>query len=384
MYFRTSALTCVCAVVSIAAAVVLPMGPDALSKRSTECDGGPYAPRLSTGNGDGTGFCEVHLQSAGEILTELEVWSDDRGIRGISFTFSSGKTVMQGEQGQGKSDTMKLKTGELVSSARLWGNGKGEHLGHIYLKTDKQEFDVGMPKPNDGYEIDVGGGFLLGAAGVVGDDWINQLTLIFLEAKIDRVQISDVKFDVDPTGTSTNIAPVYVIDSTFGNANGSTGNVSFTVTGSQQVTQISTWNQETMGKFGGSVSVEVGAEAFGIGAKITGGYEWSVQHSTGTSHSKSESVTIGTSAGPMILAPGQGKECHIFAQKGEGDFPYTSMVKIMLEGGGWVSYEEKGALESVQFSKTMSSCVDADNPIQWNGDADNPPKGVSVVNDERH
>ena len=63
-----------------------------------------------------------------------------------------------------------------------------------------------------------------------------------------------------------------------------------------------------------SMSVEIDSELFGIGAKVTGGYEWSVEHTTDKGGSKSEAVTVSNTAGPMVLSPGQGK---IFAEKGE-------------------------------------------------------------------
>jgi len=37
----------------------------------------------------------------------------------------------------GQSQSMKIAPGELVQMASLWGDGKGNYLGHIYLKTDK-------------------------------------------------------------------------------------------------------------------------------------------------------------------------------------------------------------------------------------------------------
>ena len=55
----------------------------------------------------------------------------------------------------------------------------------------------------------------------------------------------------------------------------------------------------------------------------------------------------------------------------------------MLEGGGEVSYEEKGTLQSVHFSEAKASCVDSNNPIKWEGTLDNLPMGVSMAEDNR-
>ena len=361
-----------------AIAAVLPTESMSLTKRGDACSVGGLAPVLFIGGNGGTSFCENKLQSSGEVLSGLEVWSDDKGIFGITLTFSGGTVVTRGNQGNGKSDTLKIAAGELVRSTRLWGNGKGQHLGHIYIITDKQEFDVGMPKPNDGYEINVGGGLLIGATGNAGDKYLQNLAFLYLGAKIDHVEIGDVKFDPDPTGTSTDIAPVYIIDSTFGNPRNSTGPVNFSVAGSEVVTTSTTWTQSTTGTFGMSMSVEVEAEPFGIGGKTTAGFEWSVEHSTGKDQTKTDAVTVTNTVGPMTLQPGQGKECKIFYQRGEGNFPYTSTVSLKLVDGSQISYQENGELKTVQYSEADASCVDANQPIKWEGTLKNPPQGVTT------
>ena len=379
MSFIIKALTCVSVFASFALTASLPTEVVPLTKRDDGCAGDGYVATPIIGSTKGDPFCEARFGNTGEVVSGVEVWSSKKGITGISITYSSGKSVMHGDQGKDQSQTMTLGTGELVSSARLWGNGRGQHLGHIYIKTNKQEFDAGMPKPNDGFEVIVGGGLLVGVKGATGKDYIENLGLIFLEAKIEKVKIGDVKFDEDPTGTSINIAPVYLIRSTFGNPVGSTGNVTFSVTGSNEVTQSSTWEQSSMTSFGMSLSVEVEAKAFGIGTKTTGGVEWSTQDSNSSGGSTSEKITISNTAGPMSLKPGQGKSCKIFAQKGEDDFPYTSTVKMTLEGGKELSFQEKGVLKSVQYSEATASCADANNSTQWSGTPANPPKGVTIL-----
>ena len=379
MSFIIKALTCVSVLASFALTASIPAENVPQTKRDDGCAGGGYVVNPVIGSAEGDPFCDVRFGTSGEVVSELEVWSSKKGITGVLVTYSSGKSFMHGDQGKDQPQTMTLGTGELVSSARLWGNGRGQHLGHIYIKTNKQEFDVGMEKPNDGYEISVGGGLLVGVKGLTGKDYIQNLGLIFLEAKIEKVEIGDVKFDEDPTGTSIDIAPVYLIRSTFGNPAGSTGNVTFSVTGSNEVTQSTTWEQSSMTSYGASLSVEVEAKPFGIGTKTTGGVEWSHQNSNSKGGSKSEKVTISNTAGPMSLKPGQGKSCKIFAQKGEGDFPYTSTVRMTLEGGREVSFEEKGVLKSVQYSEATASCSNANNSTQWSGTPENPPKGVTIL-----
>ena len=164
-----------------------------------------------------------------------------------------------------------------------------------------------------------------------------------------------------------------------GNPAGSHGNVSFTISGSQAVTQTTTYEQSTTGTFGASYTVTVDAAPLGIGGSASAGYEWSVSHTTSTTTTTSNTITLTQSAGPISIAPGHGKACQIVAQKGTGNFPYTSTVNVKLVGGGSFSYQEKGQLDSVQYSTVDASCKDEDNVQAWTSTTDNPPQGVNVV-----
>jgi len=323
-------------------------------------------------------FAKVELARRARSKKSLEVWSDGGGIRGILFTYSGGDAIMHGIQFGHSPQSITFAPGEKVLAATLWGNGRAEVLGHIYLKTDKQEFDVGMEKPNGGYQLAVGGGLLLGAYGASGT-YINGLALLFLSKEISSATISGVKFDSDPAGTSDNIAPSYLVQSTFGNPPGSQGSVSFTMSGSESVSQSTTWEQSTTSKFGGNLEIKVGAKAFGIGGETTAGFNWSVAHTGSNGATTTDTITITQSIGPISIAPGYGKACKIFAQKGNGTFPYTSTVTLNLKDGGSIQYQEHGKLVSVQYSHAIASCVDANNFKDWDTTTNNPPPSVKIV-----
>lgn len=372
------ALASIAALSSLASTAALPVDSKQLVARDAACANGPYGNVHEIGGNTGTPWCESRIGSSGEIITGLDVWSDDGGVQGIAFHWSGGQAMTHGTQ-PGSIQSITFAAGEKITEARLWGDGTGVRLGHIFLKTDKgQVFDVGKSKPNDGYQIEVGSGLLLGAYGAEGSS-IDSMAWLFLGPKISSVSIGSIKFDSDPTGTSDNIAPSYLIQSTMGNPSGSHGNVSFTVSGSEAVAQSTSWEQSTTGTFGMSLTVEVEAEPFGIGAKITGGVEWSVAHTSSKTTTTTDTITITQSAGPISIAPGFGKACKIFAQKGTGTFPYSSTVTLNLEGGSTLSYQEPGKLVSVQYSQAYASCVDANNPIDWTSTTSNPPPGVQIV-----
>ena len=382
MVLKSQTLTCLSVLLGVTSAIALPA---VLRERTTSdeaCKSENFAQRHFIGGESGDEWCAVPFKKTGDVVTQVSVWSDDDGIRGIQFSFSGGSSPsMQGEQGQGSAQNLNLKAGELISTARLWGNGKAQHLGHIYLKTSHgQEFDVGMKKPNDGYDIDVGGGLLLGGTGHTDDNFINEMALIFLRSKIEGATISEINFDSDqdPTGSSKNIRPVYLFDSSFGNPADSDNEVPFTVSASQTVKSETHWEQSATTSFGMSGSVNVEAKIFGIGASATAGYEWTAEDGSTEGGSQSEEFNLASSIGPIVLKPGQGKRCKIVAQKGEGDFSYTSTVTLHLEGGGEAKYQEAGKLKTVQYVDAKGSCDDADQPIKWDATTDNPPKGVKV------
>ncbi|KAL8758690.1 MAG: hypothetical protein Q9184_003847 [Pyrenodesmia sp. 2 TL-2023] len=308
----------IAALASLASTAALPADTKQLTTRDA-CSSSLYANTLTIGGAGGGNFCESRIGSSGEVISSLEVWSDGTGIRGILFTYSRGQAMMHGIKFGDTNKAIKFDPGEKVRAATLWGNGKGQHLGHIYLKTDKQEFDVGMNKPNKGYDIDVGGGLLLGASGGSGE-YIDRLAFLFLP----------------PNFSSTDT-------------------------------------------FGGSVGIEISAEVVGIGAKATGGFEWGVSDTTSKSTMISDTITLTQTVGPISIAPGHGKACQIFAQKGNGSFPYSSTVTLKLDNGRSIAYQEKGKLLSVQYSQVQSSCVDADNPADWDSTTDHPPAGVQIV-----
>ncbi len=371
-------IACIAALVATTAALPNPM--DRVTARQDPCSAGPYAFIHYIGGSTGDYFCESRIASSGEIITALEVWSDDSGINGILFTYSLGDNEMHGHQ-SGTSQSLTLAPGELITTATLYGDGKGDHLGHIFLQTDKQQkLDVGKSTDKiTEYDIVTGGGILLGAVGHIGSEYVENIAWLFLSSKIDSITISSVKFDADPTGTSTNIEPSYLLQSTMGNPTGTNGSISFTVAAAEAVTRSTTWEQSTTATFGGSISVEVEAEPLGVGGKVTSGFTWSVGVTVSQSVTTTDTITLTQTAGPISIKPGYGKACTIFAQKGTGNFPYTSTVNLNLEGGGTVSYQEKGALDSVQYSQVFASCIDDNDPSHWSGTPANPPQGVTVV-----
>ncbi len=74
-----------------------------------------------------------------------------------------------------------------------------------------------MGKSKTEYNIKVGGGLLIGAYGFSRQGYVGELAWLFLSDTIDNISIGGIKYSADPTGTSQNIEPSYLFQSTMGN-----------------------------------------------------------------------------------------------------------------------------------------------------------------------
>lgn len=330
-----------------------------LSKRDS-CSGGEWVAPLTIGGSGGAAWCETHWTGGHQIITGVTSWTDGVRIRGIQFTYDDGTvSVMHGSTDNTKS-SLKLAAGEHITSCTLWGDGNGSRLGHINMQTDKgQTLDLGRDiRGEKAYDINVGGGVLLGAYGLQGDD-IDSMGLLFLSAKVDSITIGNIVYDSDPTGTSTNMESTGLATSHYSAEAGSQNGTTWSFTGSQLETITNTYTQSTTGTFGESASVEFSAEPLGVGSKITGGYEWSVSHETTSSQTTTEAKTL-TWNQAGTLKPGTGVTVTASAEKGTGNFPYTSTVTMKLVGGQTIVYTEKGVLTNVAFSDATISMKEDD------------------------
>ena len=172
-----------------------------LEKRSA-CDNGPWAPVLVIG-GDGTPQCETKFGDTYAPITGLEVWQhgDDSVVAGVRFTYATGDlSQIYGHEdtSSNPSQSINLGAGETWTAAELFGNGKGQYLGHIHLETSGgKSFDAGGSTSGiNPYGIETGGGILYGATMTVGgdDNDIVNLGFRFLGQAVKSVEVSDVQY----------------------------------------------------------------------------------------------------------------------------------------------------------------------------------------------
>ena len=177
------------------AAVALFCGiTDALS----DCDNGPWNPANIqwTGGSGGSPYCATKWKQ-GVVMTGVEVYAGSKEVEAIQFFYSDGTNSPQ----FGRVQTERKQridwdpSTDSLSQVKSWGNGKGQYLGRLYMRTKTgKELDLGKDTGGQTtFEHNVESGILLGAFGNSGDV-LDSLGLLFLKSKIDKMTVSDVVF----------------------------------------------------------------------------------------------------------------------------------------------------------------------------------------------
>ena len=235
----------------------------------------------------------------------------------------------------------------------LWGNGIGTRTGRIRLTTNKgQTLDVGKDTSGQTpYDMAIGSGVLVGMVGRSGGD-IDQLGAMFLRSAITHVAISNVVYNPDLAGTDKGIENVALDQAEYSNPADSTKPVNWEFGGKTSRSQSTSYSQTSGDTFGLSVGVEVSAEPFGIGAKVTGGFEWKHEASqtTTTTTSNEIELTWGLSG---TLDPGESCICTALVQRGEGRTNYSATVTVKLADGTTNTFKESGIFQNIVYTKVQ-------------------------------
>lgn len=229
-------------------------------------------------------MCNAQPLSAALILFVRGITSYSNGnvIRGLQFQYSNGAIRNYGAGFNSQpSGSITLGQGEIFTSGWLAGDGVGTRLGKMHFETNKnQKIDFGYSNGRS-VTLDVAGGVLIGATGYCNTD-IDNLGLLFLQAQVSHVAISNYRFDNDP---ATNGPPLtaQTLDKVYFYNEDLQGTGSFTFTGNKVASNSNQWSQTTTGTFGTHADFELSAEVLGVGAKVSGGYQWSAAHSVSIS-----------------------------------------------------------------------------------------------------
>lgn len=134
----------------------------------------------------------------------------------------------------------------------------------------------------DEYEVEVGGGIILGAHGFATSDkdkeGIYALGLLFLAADIDHIDVY-TKFTEDPTGSSDGIEQITFTDACITNTLPDT-NITATARIWETVATSVAHEQSLKHTFGGHADVKISFKVLKVDTEVSAGLEWSEERAS--------------------------------------------------------------------------------------------------------
>ncbi|KAF2715525.1 hypothetical protein K504DRAFT_529686 [Pleomassaria siparia CBS 279.74] len=337
----------------------------AAQAQDDDCTAGPWSDVSYTGGGGGSRFCATKWK-AGVVVTGVEVWSNDHNVRAVQFYYSDGTNSPQ----WGKIDGNKHArldwdpSVDGISQIKSWGNGKGQYLGRVYIRTVKgAELDVGKnTNGQNTFETNVASGIMLGAFGQSGDS-IDSLGFLFLKSKIEKITVDDVVFNETPEDLNARMEGLQTVildyaDHTNDNT-AATEVFTFGKTDTKSTTK--TFSNTATRSFGWSTAIQISGKILELGASSTTTLNYDYSQASTEESSTTNSVTL-TYTVATTLGPGQRTFCRATAMSGTYKGDYTSTVNIWLEDGSTFGFSQEGTMEQVNWSKASSVCQDNEFP----------------------
>ncbi|KAF2248407.1 hypothetical protein BU26DRAFT_565804 [Trematosphaeria pertusa] len=331
-----------------------------------DCAQGPWQDVQYVGGQGGSPYCHTKYLD-GTVMTGIEVWASKKEVEAIQFYYSDGTNSGQ----LGKVDKNKKharldwdSSTDGISQVKTWGNGKGESLGRVYIRTKGgAELDVG--KDTDGqdtYESKTASGILLGAFGRSGEV-IDGLGLLFLKSKIDKITVEDMVFKETPDQLNAQMKGLQTVILDYAdhtNAN-TDSNETFTFTKTETRTTSKKYSQTATHTFGWSNAIELSGKILDLGASSTTTLKYEYSRSSTEESTQEKGVQLAYSVS-TALKPGQRVFCRATAMSGEYKGDYTANVHIWLEDGGEFKFAQDGTMEQVNWSQASSICQDKEFP----------------------
>ncbi|KAJ6465806.1 hypothetical protein C8R45DRAFT_877360, partial [Mycena sanguinolenta] len=317
-------------------------------------------PKFAGGPG-GTKFEARGLQDDRFVLVKrLEMWWDGSArVRGMRITFSDDvATPIYGTTDINHSAIDFDMKGTAADPGpervtKMWmeataATDRPGRLGNIHIETSRgQTWDKGVAG-KDRVQVDVGSGVFVGIVGRFGSD-IDAAAPLFLCSPVAGIAVGNIVYTPHPKGSAAGLTPVTLNQMSFVNPANASASTDWTFHGSDARTVMMSHDITSTSIFGGSAAVEVSGEVFGVGAKATGGFEWSSETSQTTSTSTSEDIKFGWSISGK-LEPGKAITCKAIVQRGALNLNHTSTVIVTLKNGAKFEYVASGVSKILTYS----------------------------------
>ncbi|KAF3020098.1 hypothetical protein E8E14_004865 [Neopestalotiopsis sp. 37M] len=300
------------------------------------------------GGQGGNAFSNTNFSNGPTVVKYLEVYKNNGALTGLLLEYTDGTRQ---RIGKANSDVTSITfaAGERLTFLGLWGNGVGSRCAGIRLITNKnQKLECVVDKNHNEYPQPVFSGIIAGARGRSGEE-MDILGLIFVRPiqKIS-ITINDTDWRNNPIGTNAFINSTILSQSVITNPEDDP--LAWSFNGAQTVTESHTFTQSATTTWG--VSVEVSASIFDIGVKATTFWERASMTSNATTHE--ESATMGTTISGT-LEKGETILCTTTCLLGTLDLQYTSHVKIIVDTGATLEYDEAGEFKNSVYAYAQTS-----------------------------
>ncbi|KAF2875082.1 hypothetical protein BDV95DRAFT_486699 [Massariosphaeria phaeospora] len=336
------------------------MGFTGIANAIGACDNGPWQEVLVIGqHTEGTEYCETKWAD-GVVMTGIEVWGSEFGVLGAQFYYSDGSNSPQFGKGGGDKHAKLMwdPSVDSISQLKSWGNGRGQHLGRLQIRTKKgQELDVG--KNTDGqdtFETKVASGIMLGAFGR-STDIIESMGFLFLKSTVDKITIDDIVFDETPEELNKRMQGIETIVLEYADHTNAhdAANETYTFGKTEQRATSKKFSSTATHTFGISRNVELSGKILDLGASVSTSLKYEYSSAKTEESTQERSVTLNYAA-TTSLKPGQRVFCRATAFMGTYDGKYSGNVNVWLADGYKYGFKVGGTMEQVNWSKASSKC----------------------------
>lgn len=332
------------------------------AQAASDCDSGPWTGVSWVGGKNGVDFCATKYK-AGVVITGVEVWANTKAVRAIQFYYSDGTNSQQ----WGKIDgdrTARLSwdpATDSISQIKMWGNGKGQYLGRVQIRTKSgKSLDVGKDtNGQDTFETKVASGIMLGAFGASGDS-IDRLGFLFLKSTVSKVTIDDVKFQDTPEALNRRKEGLEQVTIDYAEHINNHPNATQTFKFSKSVEKAvsKTYSNSGTSTFGFSTAFEISGKILDLGASSTTTLSYQYASTSTEERGTTDKVTL-TYGVDTPLAPGQRIYCRAWATRGTYKGSYSSTINVWLADGSKFGFQQGGTMEQTNWSVAESVCAGA-------------------------
>ncbi|KAL1607650.1 hypothetical protein SLS60_002585 [Paraconiothyrium brasiliense] len=332
-----------------------------------DCDSGPFAALQAVGDKhDSSKFdvdiCETQWTS-GQVVRGVEVWGSKNRISGISLTYSN----------QDKSHLIGARAGDYhqsldwdpftvqVTRTVLWSDKDANQLGGLRIELSNGDtLEMKVDKISESvFSPDVGSGIMLGGWGRA-DDHITAWGWLFLEDKVDKIQIGDFVWDQDQDDFAKSQAGIKkTVKASQGqyNSASNTSTIAFDI--SDTVSNSYSYSQSVHYNFGMGYSLEISAQVAGAGPKATTSISFEVGTESKKEWTETQSTTLTFKVSQPALS-GKTTMCIGYVEYGEFDMGYEANVHIVLKNGNTFDFRERGERKQTMFGQAQTACADED------------------------